>query len=84
MLILDDSFSALDAETDERIRKTLYKKYSGMTMIIIAHRITTIAGCDRIYVLDKGRVTDHGTHQELILRKGIYRDIYELQSGRQI
>lgn len=84
VLILDDSFSALDAETDERIRKTLYEKYSGMTMIIIAHRITTIAGCDRIYVLDKGRVTDHGTHQELILRKGIYRDIYELQSGRQI
>ncbi len=82
VLILDDSFSALDAETDERIRKTLYEKYSGMTMIIIAHRITTIAGCDRIYVLDNGRIADSGTHQELIGRKGIYKDIYELQSGR--
>ncbi|MBQ5311276.1 MAG: ABC transporter ATP-binding protein, partial [Oscillospiraceae bacterium] len=82
VLILDDSFSALDAETDSQIRKTLFSQYPDTTMIIIAHRITTIAGCDRIYVLDKGRVTNVGTHAELISQEGIYRDIYELQSGK--
>ncbi len=82
VLILDDSFSALDAETDSAIRKTLFTKYPDTTMIIIAHRITTIAGCDRIYVLDKGRVANVGTHAELITQEGIYRDIYELQSGK--
>ena len=82
VLILDDSFSALDAETDSRIRKTLFSKYPDTTMIIIAHRITTIAGCDRIYVLDKGRIAGEGTHAELIAREGIYRDIYELQKGK--
>ena len=51
-------------------------------MIIIAHRITTIAGCDRIYVLDRGRIAGEGTHAELITQEGIYRDIYELQAGK--
>lgn len=82
VLILDDSFSALDAETDARIRNTLFTKYPDTTMIIIAHRITTIAGCDRIYVLDKGCIAGEGTHAELITQEGIYRDIYELQSGK--
>ena len=82
VLIMDDSFSALDAETDSQIRKTLFTKYPDTTMIIIAHRITTIAGCDRIYVLDKGRIAGEGTHAELISREGIYRDIYELQTGK--
>lgn len=82
VLILDDSFSALDAETDSEIRKTLFSKYPDTTMIIIAHRITTIAGCDRIYVLEKGCITNVGTHAELISQEGIYRDIYELQSGK--
>ena len=81
VLIMDDSFSALDAETDSQIRKTLFSRYPDTTMIIIAHRITTIAGCDRIYVLDKGCVADEGTHAELISREGIYKDTYELQSG---
>ncbi|MBR4223705.1 MAG: ABC transporter ATP-binding protein [Oscillospiraceae bacterium] len=81
VLILDDAFSALDAETDSRIRKTLFSKYPDTTMIIIAHRITTIAGCDRIYVLDKGQIVGEGTHAELITQEGIYRDIYELQTG---
>ncbi len=82
VLIMDDSFSALDAETDSQIRKTLFSRYPNATMIIIAHRITTIAGCDRIYVLDKGQIAGEGTHAELISQKGIYRDIYELQSGK--
>ncbi|MBQ7990417.1 MAG: ABC transporter ATP-binding protein [Oscillospiraceae bacterium] len=79
VLILDDAFSALDAKTDAGIRQTLFTKYRDRAMIIIAHRITTLSGCDRIYVLDKGRIADVGTHEELIARKGIYRDIYELQ-----
>ena len=82
VLILDDSFSALDAETDSRIRNTLFTNYPDTTMIIIAHRITTIAGCDRIYVLDKGSIAAEGTHAELISREGIYKEIYELQQGK--
>ena len=82
VLIMDDSFSALDAETDSQIRRTLFTRYPDTTMIIIAHRITTIAGCDRIYVLDKGSIVGEGTHAELISREGIYRDIYELQTGK--
>ncbi len=81
VLIFDDAFSALDAETDAAVRKTLFEAYRDKTMILIAHRITAIAHCDRIYVLDKGEIADVGTHAELISRKGIYRDIYELQSG---
>ena len=80
VLILDDAFSALDAETDAALRRTLYEKHREKTMIVIAHRIAAIAGCDRIYVLDHGKIADCGTHAELIARKGIYRDIYELQS----
>ena len=49
-------------------------------MIFIAHRISTIAGCDRIYVLDSGRIAAQGTHSELISQEGIYKDIYELQT----
>ena len=82
VLIMDDSFSALDAETDSKIRSTLFSRYPDTTMIIIAHRITTIAGCDRIYVLDRGRIAGEGTHAELITQEGIYRDIYELQAGK--
>ena len=79
VMICDDSLSAVDAETDAKIRQQLKEKMGSATTILISHRITTLMQADRILVLDNGRVADLGTHEELIARPGIYRDIYEIQ-----
>ena len=80
IMIFDDSLSAVDAQTDARIRRALIEHTSGTTVILIAHRVTTLMGADRVIVLDKGRVVEQGTHDELIRRDGIYRRVYELQT----
>ena len=79
VLIFDDSLSAVDTETDERIRRALNKETQDQTVILIAHRITTLMHADNIIVLDRGRVVEEGTHKELINKDGIYKKIYELQ-----
>ena len=77
--IFDDSLSAVDMETDAKIRQSIRKNVRGTT-ILIAHRITTLMSADQILVLDRGRVAQLGTHQELIAQDGIYKRIYEMQS----
>lgn len=79
VMIFDDSLSAVDAETDTKIRKQLKEKMGNATTILISHRITTLMQADQILVLDNGKVADIGTHEELISRKGIYQDIYQIQ-----
>ena len=79
VMVFDDSLSAVDAETDAQIRASLHDAKGSATVILISHRITTLMQADRILVLDNGRVADLGTHEELIARPGIYRDIYEIQ-----
>ena len=79
VMIFDDSLSAVDAETDARIRAALQRELGGATVILISHRITTLMQADRILVLEHGRAADIGTHTELISRPGLYRDIYEIQ-----
>lgn len=79
ILILDDSTSACDMTTDEHIRKALHNSMPGTTKIIIAQRIASIITCDRIAVLDEGKLSDFGTHEELMKRSNIYRDVYESQ-----
>lgn len=79
VMIFDDSLSAVDAETDAKIRKQLKEKMGNATTILISHRITTLMQADQILVLDNGKVADIGTHEELISRKGIYQDIYQIQ-----
>lgn len=79
VMIFDDSLSAVDAETDTRIRKALKENLGSSTVILISHRITTLMQADRILVLEDGEVADIGTHSELIQRPGIYKDIYEIQ-----
>ena len=79
IMIFDDSLSAVDAETDAKIRAALRKQLENATVILISHRLTTLMQADRILVLDQGRVADLGTHQELISRPGIYREIYDIQ-----
>ena len=81
IMIFDDSLSAVDTETDAKIRAELEKRFGTASIILISHRITTLSHADRILVLENGRVAEEGTHQELIARDGIYRQIYEIQSG---
>lgn len=79
LMVFDDSLSAVDADTDAKIRSSLKKRKGKSTIIIISHRITTLMESDTILVLDKGRLADMGTHEELIRRDGIYKDIYDVQ-----
>ena len=79
VMIFDDSLSAVDAETDMKIRHALRRETGDATVILIAHRITTLMHADNILVLDKGRIRESGTHQELLEKNGLYRKIYDLQ-----
>ncbi len=83
ILILDDSTSAVDMATDEHIRRGLREALPGTTKIIIAQRIASILSCDRILVLDEGRLSDIGTHDELMARSQIYRDVYDSQMKQE-
>ncbi len=73
ILILDDSTSSVDSETEYEIQKSLRRLMKGKTTFIIAHRITSIQDCDRIIVLDKGNIIEEGTHEELIRHEGFYK-----------
>lgn len=79
IMVFDDSLSAVDSETDAKIRTALKRGKKNSTVILISHRITTLMQAGTILVLDKGQVSDMGTHEELIGRDGIYKNIYEVQ-----
>ena len=81
IMIFDDSLSAVDTETDAKIRRSLEERFGSAAVILISHRITTLSKTDRIIVLEKGRILQAGTHEELIRQEGVYRQIYEIQSG---
>lgn len=81
IMIFDDSLSAVDTETDARIRAALQKRFGSASIILISHRITTLSKADQILVLDKGRIVERGAHDQLKSAGGIYQKIYEIQSG---
>jgi ATP-binding cassette subfamily B protein len=81
ILILDDSTSAVDTATDAKIRKAFAEEIPGTTKLIIAQRISSVQGCDRIIVMDDGKVNGFGTHDELLKSNDIYREVYESQTG---
>ena len=80
IMIFDDSLSAVDAQTDEKIRRALNDQTRGATVILIAHRISTLMSADHIIVMDRGRVAEEGTHEQLLAKGGIYRRVYDLQA----
>lgn len=81
ILIFDDSLSAVDTRTDAEIRSNLQHRFGTATILLISHRITTLSKADKILVLENGRIAELGTHEELIAGHGIYRKIYDIQSG---
>ena len=82
ILIFDDSLSAVDTETDAAIRKALRDRKKEVTTFIISHRITTLSEADIILVMEEGRITQMGTHDELILKDGLYKRIWEIQNPK--
>ena len=84
ILILDDSTSSVDIETEAAIREALEHLMQGRTTFVIAHRIHSLMSADLILVLDKGRIVQRGTHDELMAQEGIYRRIYDMQARTEV
>jgi ABC-type multidrug transport system, ATPase and permease components len=80
ILILDDATSSVDAETEAAIQAALNRLMEGRTTFIIAHRIQSVMNADLILVMDKGRIVQIGTHEDLVQQPGMYREIYEIQT----
>lgn len=81
ILVLDEATSAVDNETEAAIQRSLARIAVGRTTIVVAHRLSTIRHADRVFVLDKGRLAETGTHDELLLRGGIYANLWQVQTG---
>ena len=81
IMVFDDSMSSLDMETDARIQKTIREETKDATVLLISHRISTLMRADKIIVLENGRVIESGTHWELLARGGVYRRVYDIQTG---
>ena len=81
VLILDDSTSALDVATETRVQAAIPRDVAGTTLIYVAQRISAVIDLDRIVLLERGRISDQGTHEELLARSDLYREIYQSQLG---
>ena len=81
--VFDDSFSALDMKTDQTLRKNLKAAMGDATIILVAQRVSTILDADRILVVDDGMIVGQGTHQELLKSCPLYREIAEIQLGKE-
>ena len=84
ILILDDALSAVDTNTEKEIIKNLARYVKDITTVVISHRISSFIKADNIYVIDKGKVESEGTHQELIKKSKVYKNIYQIQKLEDI
>jgi ATP-binding cassette subfamily B protein len=80
IVLLDEATASLDPENEAAIQKAISALIAGKTVLVIAHRLRTIAGADKIIVLDKGRIAEEGVHDELVARDGLYKKLYTLQT----
>ena len=80
ILILDEATSALDSQTEALIQQSIATLCQGKTVLVIAHRLSTLLGLDRIVVLDQGRIVEEGTHHALLATKGLYSRLWEQQA----
>ena len=83
LLLLDEATSSLDTESERQVQAALDALMQGRTTVVIAHRLSTVTGADLIYVIDGGRVAEHGTHAELLRQQGVYARLYALQFAGQ-
>jgi ATP-binding cassette subfamily B protein len=81
ILLLDEATSALDSESEILVQEALWRLMEGRTALVVAHRLSTVAGMDRLVVLDRGRIVEQGTHHELLDAKGAYAKLWQHQSG---
>ena len=79
IIVLDEATSYVDSETEELIQNAIQKMMAGRTSIVIAHRLSTIQKADKIIVLDRGRIVEEGSHQELLNKNGFYSQLYNMQ-----
>jgi len=82
ILILDEATSALDTESEKIVQAALDRLMVGRTSFVIAHRLSTVFNADQIYVIDGGRIHEHGTHEELLAAGGIYSNLYNIQFSK--
>jgi ABC-type multidrug transport system fused ATPase/permease subunit len=81
ILLLDEATSALDSESEALIQESLFSLLEGKTVLVIAHRLSTVMHMDRIFVLEGGKIVDQGTHTNLVSRPGVYQDLWSIQAG---
>jgi ABC-type multidrug transport system fused ATPase/permease subunit len=79
ILLLDEPTSALDTHSEALVQEAIDRSLERRTAIVVAHRLSTIKGADRILVMDRGRVAEQGRHEELLERKGLYAELYARQ-----
>jgi ATP-binding cassette subfamily B protein len=79
LLLLDEATSSLDAESETLVQRALERLMKGRTTLVIAHRLATVLACDRIIVMDQGRIVEQGTHEELASSGGLYARLARLQ-----
>lgn len=79
IILFDEATSSLDNETQEEIKKAISNLKDEYTILIIAHRLSTIVNCDKIMILEEGKISDQGTHEELLIRNHIYQNLYKTE-----
>ncbi|MCL2353858.1 MAG: ABC transporter ATP-binding protein, partial [Defluviitaleaceae bacterium] len=83
IFVLDEATASIDTETETKMQKAIYNILEGRTSFIVAHRLSTIRGADRILVIDKGRILEEGSHQQLMQKKGHYHGLYTKQFKKE-
>ena len=81
LLVLDEATSNLDSTSESEVQRALERLMEGRTVIVIAHRLSTVKNADRLYVLNQGELAEHGTHRQLLAHDGLYRRLYEIQKS---